>query len=289
MPIEEPPGRKDSYVLNPESGAEMARLNDQHQIITKHMGGLFPPDIDLSQVHEVLDIACGPGGWMQDVAFEHRMIQVTGVDISRAMIDFASTMAHVQGLDNAHFQVADIRQPLDFDDNTFDFVNARFLVSVLLPDDWPGLLAECKRVLRPGCILRLTEADDLGISNSAALERLMELGTAANRKTGRTFFPYGRFIGTMFMIGPLLRKAGFQDVQQQAHMMDWSAGTHAHLVQEQNLRALSYLGRPFMLGAGVVEEAEFDRLIRESEIDMLGEDFIGNWLYASAWGSKPKE
>ena len=44
-----------------------------------------------------------------------------------------------------------------------------------------------------------------------------------------------------------------------------------------------------MLGAGVVEEAEFNRLIRESEIDMLGEDFIGNWLYASAWGSKPKE
>lgn len=49
----------------------------------------------------------------------------------------------------------DIRKPFDFDDDSFDFVNARFLVGVFSPGDWPGFLAECKRILRPVRILFL--------------------------------------------------------------------------------------------------------------------------------------
>ena len=284
--MEEHSRRKDSYVIDPTSGAEMARLIDQDNLVTRHMNGLFPEEVDLSTIGRVLDLACGPGGWVQEVAFHHQNIEVTGVDISRQMIDYARALTSVQGLDNAHFDVMDIRKPFDFDDDSFDFVNARFLVGVFSPGDWPGFLAECKRILRPGGIMRLTETDDLGISNSQALERLTELAVAAGRKTGRAFFPYGRFSGTMSMTGTLLRRAGFQDIHQQAHIMDWSVGTTSNRAQYDNIRILFMVGRPFVLGTGVVKEEEYDALYNHAMIEMLGEDFCATMIYLSAWGRK---
>jgi SAM-dependent methyltransferase len=245
MPIEPPP-RQDNYVIDPESGAEMARLIDQDHFITEQIGGLFPPDVDPSTLHQVLDLACGPGGWAREVAFNYWTYgtKVIGVDISEAMIEYAQAMAKVQDLNNATFQVMDVREPLDFDDDSFDFVNVRFLAYSLKPEEWPGLIAECKRVLKPGGILRLTEAEDIGVSNSAALEEINELARQAARKTGRAFFPAGRFIGTMFMLGRFMREAGFADIVQQAYSMDWSAGTKASgvaliQVDRQNYRASS--------------------------------------------------
>jgi SAM-dependent methyltransferase len=287
MPIEMP-GREDNYVMDTKNGAEMARLIDQHQLFTKHMGGLFPLDVDLSTIHDVLDLACGPGSWVQDVAFEHMDIDVTGVDISKAMVDYARTMARVQGLDNAHFEIMDIRQRLDFFDDTFDFVNIRFLSLSLSPAEWPGLLAECKRVLKPGGILRLTEADDGGITNSLALEHLADLSVATFRKLGRTFFPSGRFSGTMPMIGPLLRKAGFQDIHQEAHVIDWSSGTKAHNAQFHNMRAMMAVGREFMLGTKAIAPEEYDALCEQAELEMYSEDFCATLIYLSAWGKADK-
>ncbi len=43
----------------------------------------FPDDFRLSQVHLVLDLACGPGGWAIDVARAYPNIDVMGVDISQ--------------------------------------------------------------------------------------------------------------------------------------------------------------------------------------------------------------
>lgn len=57
-----------TYVIDAENAAEMARLTRQDRLITKTMGGLFTEHSDLSGGHDVLDVACGPGGWVLDVA-----------------------------------------------------------------------------------------------------------------------------------------------------------------------------------------------------------------------------
>ncbi|MBV9706250.1 MAG: class I SAM-dependent methyltransferase, partial [Chloroflexi bacterium] len=49
-----------TYVINSADAAEMARLMRQDQLVTQGMGGLFPEGIDLTDVHRMLDIACGP-------------------------------------------------------------------------------------------------------------------------------------------------------------------------------------------------------------------------------------
>lgn len=289
MPIEPPPPRKDTYVIDPESGAEMARLINLHQLVTQHMGGLFPQGLDTSNISRVLDLACGPGGWVQDVAFEHQDMEVMGVDISEAMISYARAQARVQGLDNAIFQKMDIREPLAFPDNSFDFVNARLLFAVLSPGDWPGLVAECKRILRPGGILRLTEGDDAGISNSAALEDFTELWMKVTRKTGRAFFAHGRSPGTMLMIGRLLRNAGFQDVHQQAHMIDWSADTKAFYPQHENVCTVALLSKPFLVATGLITAEQFDELYNRTLLEMYAPDFSATYIFLSAWGTRPAE
>lgn len=57
---------ENTYLNDPESGGEMARLLDQDRILTVSMGGLAPELDRVEEFRHVLDIACGPGGWVQE-------------------------------------------------------------------------------------------------------------------------------------------------------------------------------------------------------------------------------
>ena len=68
----DPPRGENVYFNDPNSGGEMARLLDQDRLITQGMGGLLPErSNDFSGINRVLDVACGPGGWSQEVAFAY--------------------------------------------------------------------------------------------------------------------------------------------------------------------------------------------------------------------------
>ena len=71
----------------------MARLLLQGRLISQNMGSLLLEGIEFEKVHDALDLACGRGGWVIDVAFEQPEMQVTGVDISQQMIGYASSLA----------------------------------------------------------------------------------------------------------------------------------------------------------------------------------------------------
>src|SRR5437667_9447465 len=128
----EPSKSNNMYFSDTESGAEMARLIDQDHLITQGMGGLLSErNNDFSGIRRILDIGCGPGGWALEVAFAYPETEVVGIDASRTMIDYAQAQARAQQLDNACFQEMDATQPLEFADNSFDIVNARFLAPLL--------------------------------------------------------------------------------------------------------------------------------------------------------------
>jgi ubiquinone/menaquinone biosynthesis C-methylase UbiE len=131
----------------------------------------YPPETVVS-FQRVLDLACGPGGWVLDVAFASPETEIAGVDISKTMIDYAGARARSQSLTNVSFGIMDITHPLDFSENAFDLVNARFINGVFRRDAWIPLLTECRRVLRQGGLLRLTEMVDIGVSNSPAFEQM---------------------------------------------------------------------------------------------------------------------
>ena len=275
-----------SYVIDAESASEMARLMHQDHLMTERMGGLFPPTLDLSQVHDVLDLACGPGTWVLEVAYANPEIEAVGLDISSRMIRYAQARAQSQQLPNAHFEVADILQPLEFEDDSFDFVNARTIVGFMMPSLWPGLLQECRRVSRPGGIIRLTELE-LGLSNSPANEKINGLLSKAGYLAKRSYSPDGLHIGITPMLSRFLRNAGCEDIQYAAHAIDFSAGSPAHEEFFQNMMIGLQLLQPFLLRLKVITQEEIDQLYQQALTEVQSDDFCAVMYYLSAWGRKP--
>jgi len=54
--VQEGQRNNNSYIVNMESAAEVARLINLHRIVTQGMGGLFPDEPDFRKVHDVLDL-----------------------------------------------------------------------------------------------------------------------------------------------------------------------------------------------------------------------------------------
>jgi ubiquinone/menaquinone biosynthesis C-methylase UbiE len=281
-------GREIRFVADAESGETMTWLLNADKILTNGMGGTLAERPDFSGIQDILDLGCGPGGWVLEVAREHLDIQVSGIDISQSMIQFAQAQAISRGYGNAGFMVMDVKQPLGFEDASFDLVNERTLFGVMAPAEWPQLLAECKRVLRPGGIIRLTELE-LPVTTSPALNELWDIGARAFYKTGRSFSVDGRHIGITPVLKRLLRDAGFQDVKQRGYVLDISAGTADFEGFFRNFVYVMQLVKPFLLKAeGLTSEQEYDRLYQQMQAEMLASDFCGLWTYVTAWGEKPQ-
>ena len=203
--------KKNGYVLDPESPTELARLIMLDRAITTSMGGVMVGIPSHLVLENVLDLACGPGGWVLDMAFQHPDVEVAGVDISQIMTDYARARARTQLLPNASFGVMDITEPLDFGNGTFDLINARFLVGVLKGAQWSALLSECFRLLRPGGVIRLVESDGLVISTSTNLTRLQQYLLRAMQAQGYGFAVRGgETLGLTPLLPRMLAQAGFE-------------------------------------------------------------------------------
>ena len=281
----EPSNSDNVYFNDPENVAEMARLLGQDRLITKGMGGLFSERFDLSGIHRILDLACGPGGWALEVAFTYPKIEVVGVDVSRAMIDYANAQTRVQGLDNASFQVMDIQKPLDFPDGSFDLVNARF-INFLPAAAWPRLMQELRRITRLGGVIRLTESEWWYFTNSPALENLNAMIIRALKLQGESFSQSGRFTGVLPMLGRFLLDAGCVNVNYRSHVIDYSYGTEAYEGFRHDAAIVFKLFQPFIVRMGAATQEEVNQLYEQMQLEMMKDDFRGLMLPLTAWGER---
>jgi ubiquinone/menaquinone biosynthesis C-methylase UbiE len=107
----------------------------------------------------MLDVACGPG--LIVAAFAKHARQVTGIDVTPAMIDRAVAHCAAQGLDNVRFHTGDA-QHLPFADRTFSLVVSRFAFHHM--EQPQAVLAEMARVCAPRGRILLVDgvcADDV--------------------------------------------------------------------------------------------------------------------------------
>ena len=278
--------KESTYVIDAESGTEMARLINQERLLTKVMGGVFPERFDLSHASHILDVGCGPGSWVLEVAFENPKIKVVGIDISRLMIEYARAHAEAQGMDNASFRVMNALEALEFADNSFDVVNARYINAFMLKTSWPLLMKEILRILRPGGTLLLTECE-WSITNSLVFEKMGEMLTRVGTLTGRSFSPDGRHIGITPMLGRFLRDAGFVAMQKKAHVLEFSAGTEDYGDTYQDLMAGLKLLEPYLVLAKMTTAEEFDELYQQALTELMLNTFCGVGFMLTVWGKKP--
>ena len=288
MATYEPERTRNFYLLG-DSQAEMVQLIKTDQLFTKAMGGLLPeqPEQAIEELHDVLDIACGPGGWVLEMAYANPDLQATGIDISPGMIDYANALAHANGLDNARFHVANAMDPLGFPDASFDLVNARQVEWLWPAAAWPGLLKEMVRVSRHGGTIRLTSVEWGGVTNSAAFQTLEVLLIRAAKRAGVNLIPDERMLGGTIMLRRFLRDAGCVNIQERPSIMDFSAGSEYYQEMTQQWVIVFELVEPFLMATGVTTKPELDRLRRQFSIETLEDSFRGILYTLTAWGEKP--
>jgi len=275
-----------TYPIDPENAVEMARLLNQDIMTTKAMGGPLSEQGENPPFQNVLDLACGPGGWVLDVARLLPEAQVTGVDVSKLMTDYGRATAKARGLHNAHFTPTNILEPFPFEDNSFDLINARALVAVLTPRVWPAVLRETFRICCSGGIMRLTESE-MPLTNSPAFEQISQMALNAFSMTGRNFSPTARNFGITPMLSKLLKNAGYHNVKYKAYGVDTSTGTEGHESFYQDFMVVLQLGKPFFVGLGLTTDEKYEELYQQTLREMMADDFCAIGYSMTAWGEKP--
>jgi ubiquinone/menaquinone biosynthesis C-methylase UbiE len=110
----------------------------------------------LRQGMRVLDCGCGPATITVGLAAAVAPGEVVGIDLAPVQVERARAFARKRDVGNLRFDVGDVTA-LGFDDAEFDAVFASNVLQYL-PEPLGGL-REIRRVLRPGGVVGLLDAD----------------------------------------------------------------------------------------------------------------------------------
>jgi ubiquinone/menaquinone biosynthesis C-methylase UbiE len=265
---------------------EMQRLHLQDHLINMSMGGTLPEQPDPTRFQSVLDVGCGTGGWLIELAKAYpHMSRLIGVDVSGKMLDFANAQAAREGVaDRVEFRLMDALRMLEFPNEFFGLVNQRLGASWLRTWDWQKLLQEYLRVVQLGGVIRITEADMMPTShNSPALMQLCDLMLRALYQSGHLFVPNRD--GIVNDLPRLLRQHGVSDVQTRTYVFEYRAGTvEGELIAEDGKRLFRTM-RPFLQRWLRLPE-NYDEIYQQMVEEMQRPDFVATMRTLTAWGTR---
>ncbi|CAG8574613.1 9906_t:CDS:2 [Ambispora leptoticha] len=153
------------FVANDDE--EAYRLSRYHDAIKDIWGGLFnsPVEEKLRQGTRVIDIGCGSGIWILDLAQQYPNSNFVGIDISPIL--------PTEGLPpNAKFVQYNVLDGLPFEDSSFDLVHLKFMVGAITETQWEEkVIPEMIRLARPDGWIESLECD-LITSNGSVTKRV---------------------------------------------------------------------------------------------------------------------
>jgi SAM-dependent methyltransferase len=126
--------------------------NSEHYVLklANDSNYLSPLKDQLEKGIRVLDVGCSSGQWLLDMASEYPKSVFVGVD--KALV-FPKEYPK-----NVEFIQHDMLQGLPFKDGTFDFIFQRKMLMSYFANEWDFVIAEEKRLLRPGGYMEFSES-----------------------------------------------------------------------------------------------------------------------------------
>lgn len=203
---------KDGSYFLPNDETENDRLDFQHAIFLRSLGGkLFLAPIP-DGVQEVLDVGTGTGIWAMDFADEYPSARVTGTDLSPIQPGFVPP--------NLSFYVEDMEATWS-DTRKYDFIHGRMLIGSL--QDFPRFMKQAFDNLKPGGYLEMQDmvlplaCDDDSMPPTSALYQWCHHFSDAMEKLNRPVR------GMVEGYKKMMEDAGFVDVVDVVHK--WPTNT----------------------------------------------------------------
>jgi len=170
----------DKYIL-PSDDKELDRLHVQHDLQIRIWNSHFssPVETILKSGAEVLDVGCGSGNWLLEMATNYPSSNFTGIDI----LPLYPMDIHPL---NVIFESVDVSTGLPFPDNHFDFIHLKCLLSTISEKycNMKTLYNELKRVLKPGGWIEIMEHDNEIINPSQTMKFFTSSYQALLRQRG---------------------------------------------------------------------------------------------------------
>ena len=120
------------------------------------------------QNSRILDIGCGNGKFLHQLASTHPKVKFTGIDLSSHYIDYAKKK---YSLSNVHFDVGNAER-LPYEDSSFDSIISIYLFHELPKEARKNVYNEMLRVLKPGGVLVIEDSEQY--STAPKLSALLE-------------------------------------------------------------------------------------------------------------------
>ncbi|MEO8972032.1 MAG: class I SAM-dependent methyltransferase [Ktedonobacteraceae bacterium] len=242
-------------------------------------GLMIPLDVDLTNVWKILDVACGSGQWVRDMATWSPDMTIVGIDRQSEVIEQARYLSDMWRMSNTSFLVGDMQKMTEIEDDSFDLVHARFLGPAVAPQKWPLLLQECMRVCRVGGTLVWTEAS-FPVTNSTACQHWWGWMEQAITRLGNTPDV------TQFM-GRLPGDVNNVQMKRIETALDVSASSPLHERMYRYIPALLLHTKPLILTSGVADEQEIDAVCQQMVIDLYSDTFQATWTLITMLVAKP--
>jgi ubiquinone/menaquinone biosynthesis C-methylase UbiE len=280
LPISQP--GEDPRNISPVASSEQTVefLVEREKLLDELIDGPLPPAITLPEQGYVLDVGCGAGTWIAEMARRYPSVQFIGIDTDIQCIQQARDLT--TPLSNTLFLLQDMYQLMGgiFESGAFDLVHLRFMVGTVPYSRFEQLLQSLARLLKKGGVLVLCEVE-LPLTSSCACDLLEAMLLSALLARGQAYSQgYTQRIGMMEWIRYWLVSNSclkLQVAEEYIHSLPISYGNKAHNLFCQQVLLLAEQISPYLLAAGVANQQLLANIQQQLQHEIKGREFCGVW------------
>jgi SAM-dependent methyltransferase len=195
--------KEQPYIL-PKDHQEIERVKFQHRMLYtylhRHVFAPVPP----GSVRRLLDVGCGSGAWLTDVAALFPNATLTGLDSDAEQITLANTLRHP----HCQFLQGDMLAGLPFAEGTFEYTHMRCMILAIPTSSWPFVLRELVRVTAAGSWIELFDGGQECEHVGPNMNQLITWGEQVLTQRGFD-------VRVIDHLSTMLRQAGAEHVREQ--------------------------------------------------------------------------
>jgi SAM-dependent methyltransferase len=195
--------KEQPYVL-PKDNQEVERVKFQHRMLYAHLhrhsfAPILPPS-----VRGILDVGCGSGAWLTDVAALFPNASLTGLDSDAEQIALANMLRHP----HCQFLQGDALGGLPFAEGAFEYTHMRCMILAIPASSWPFVIGELVRVTTPRGWIELFDGGQGCEQVGPNMQQMLTWGEQVIAQRGFD-------VRVIDHLSTMLRQAGTEHVREQ--------------------------------------------------------------------------